>query len=141
MVSIVFRWYYDTKTKYYYGGDPIAWTQDPRLPSAARFGVAPHRGGPVPAEAGTSSGAAAAGSRGAAAAARSGAGGASSSGRDSAAAAAGVVQVKQRAVQVVQHPLAQIGGHQMPVAGKIGGAKGIGAAEDHAKVRGASSGV
>jgi WW domain-binding protein 4 len=136
-MSLAVRWYYDPKTKYYYGGDPIAWTQNPRLPSAAKFGVAPHRGGPVPAaaEGGSSGGAAGSG----AAAVGSGAGVASTSGRDS-AAAAGVVQVKQRAVQVVQHPLAQIGGHQMPVAGKIGGAKGIGSADDHAKVSGAALG-
>lgn len=34
------RWYYDTKSKTYYGGEPADWTQQPSsLPHAARFEV------------------------------------------------------------------------------------------------------
>lgn len=44
------RWYFDPKTKWYYGGDPVAWAQDPgaAVPAASRFGTAPHTGGPEP---------------------------------------------------------------------------------------------
>ena len=42
------RWYFDPKTDWYYGGEPPEWTQaPPGLPDSAKFGVAPHEGGPV----------------------------------------------------------------------------------------------
>jgi len=111
------RWYYDHKTSWYYGGEPLAWTQTPSMPSAALFGTASHEGGPA---AGTGSASVQQGNRnstGAAAAA-------------AAAAAAGpAVKVVRKVVQLPAHPQAAIGGHQMPVEGRIGGAKGVGASQ------------
>eukprot|EP00873_Tetraselmis_striata_P006059 jgi/Tetstr1/426323/TSEL_016638.t1 len=31
------RWYYDKSTKFYYGGNPPEWTQNPPIPDAAKF--------------------------------------------------------------------------------------------------------
>jgi hypothetical protein len=101
----------------------VEWTQTPGLPSAALFGVAPHEGGDAPqpsaaAGAGSSSGGAG-GAAAAAAAAAGGVGGAP-------------VVVKKTVVQLPSHPQMSIGGHQMPVAGRIGGAKGVGSSENAA---------
>lgn len=115
------RWYYDHKTGWYYGGDPVEWTQTPSIPSAAMFGVAPHEGGSAPAAA------AAAGGK-AAAAAGSKAGSSSSQPAATAAGAAGAKVVK-KVVQLPSHPQAGVGGHQMPVSGRIGGAKGVGSSD------------
>ncbi|KAF8062666.1 hypothetical protein HT031_003995 [Scenedesmus sp. PABB004] len=115
------RWYYDTKTAYYYGGEPVAWTQSPAgLPSAAMWGVAPHSGGPAPPWAPPPAGGAAAGGGGASAAAAVAGGG----GGGGAAA-----RVVKKVVALPAHPQSAVGGHQMPVAGRIGGAKGVGAAD------------
>jgi len=133
-----YRWYYDPKSEWYYGGEPVAWTQKPGLPSAALFGAAPHDGGPVaqPAAAGS----AAPGSSSAAAAA-----GGKASAQEAAAATAAAtgqkVVVRKTVMQLPSHPQSAIGGHQMPTSGRIGGAKGVGASTpdeaqaDVAKVR------
>lgn len=116
---MICRWYYDPKTQWYYGGEPVAWTQKPGLPSAAMFGVAPHEGGSEPkpsAAAGGSSSKAAGGVREAAAAA--------------AAATGQKVVVKKTVMQLAAHPQSAIGGHQMPTSGRIGGAKGVGSEAD-----------
>ncbi|KAG2426298.1 hypothetical protein HXX76_013055 [Chlamydomonas incerta] len=114
------RWYYDPKTRWYYGGEPApAWSQAPPLPTSAMFGTAPHTGGPVPLGHGPGTapdaGAEAAG------------GGASGSGR-AAAAPPGVFERKTvtRTVVVPKHPVADIGGHQAPTTGRVGGAMGAG---------------
>lgn len=186
-----YRWYYDPKTQWYYGGNPVEWTQKPTMPSAAMFGTAPHSGGPVPVSS-SSAGAAVGASRPGPAAAGSG-----GSSKAALGAAAEVLMVKKRVITPQAHPLAQVGGcrlimglntedaegaegqkqgdngcrdglaagsthtwsglscawsccsgyasarhvccwllllqvggHAMPVAGKIGGAKGIGLADD-----------
>ncbi|KAI8467732.1 MAG: hypothetical protein J3K34DRAFT_480668 [Monoraphidium minutum] len=123
------RWYYDPKTKWYYGGEPVAWAQDPpvaSLPPAARFGRAPHLGGPEPPFDPKKA-------RAAAAAAAGGGGGGGGGG------AAGVVrgggggvayETVKKVVALPQHPQALIGGHQLHhVQGKIGGAKGVGSSD------------
>ena len=50
---------------------------------------------------------------------------ASGAGRSNQAAAA--PQALKKKATAVQHPLADVGGYRMPTAGRIGGAKGIGA--------------
>ena len=40
---------------------------------------------------------------------------------------AGAPQAARRKPAAAQHPLAELGGYKMPTAGRIGGAKGIGA--------------
>ncbi|KAF6262025.1 hypothetical protein COO60DRAFT_1699474 [Scenedesmus sp. NREL 46B-D3] len=124
------RWYFDVKTSYYYGGEPVTWTQQPSLPSAAMFGVAPFEGGDAAAQtAAKAAAAAAAAGKGAAA------GGAAGGGKPAAgAAAAGAagregVKVVKKVVQLPSHPLAGVGGHAMPASGRIGGAKGVGIAD------------
>ena len=128
------RWYFDPKTRWYYGGDPVAWAQDPgeaALPAAARFGTAPHVGGPelpfrrkeVAAAAASGSGSGAA----AAAAARAGAGTSGSGASGSGGGGAIAVQTVKKVVALPAHPQALIGGHQLHhVSGRIGGAKGVG---------------
>jgi hypothetical protein len=114
------RWYYDPKTQWYYGGEPVAWTQKPGLPSASLFGVAPHEGGPEPQQ------------QPAAAAAGGGGSGRVSVQEAAAAAAAATGQkvvVKKTVMQLPSHPQSAIGGHQMPTAGRIGGAKGVGTSD------------
>jgi WW domain-binding protein 4 len=120
------RWYYDPKTQWYYGGEPVAWTQKPGLPSAAMFGAAPHEGGPEPQPA------AAAGADGGGGSSKAAARG--SSVQEAAAAAAAAtgqkVVVRQTVMQLPSHPQSAIGGHQMPTSGRIGGAKGVGSETD-----------
>ncbi|GBF95665.1 hypothetical protein Rsub_08647 [Raphidocelis subcapitata] len=112
------RWYFDPKTRWYYGGEPVAWAQDPpaaSLPAAARFGTAPHAGGPEPPFKKPAAGAAAGSGSGAGAKAGGGGGG-----------GVAVTTVK-KVVALPQHPQSLIGGHQMHhVGGRIGGAKGVG---------------
>jgi WW domain-binding protein 4 len=121
------RWYYDYKTKWYYGGEPPTWTQQPPLTAAARFENLPKEGGPAALEeqqpAAAAAGAARPGPSGSAAAGGSG----SSSSSAAAAAAAGPgAKVVKRVIQLPSHPQATIGGYQLPAAGKVGGAKGVG---------------
>lgn len=121
--NAVQRWYYDFKSKMYYGGDPLAWTADPSLPRDARYEVMsqPQQPGTNRPALGAAMPAAAASSRPAAAAA---------------------VRPGMRATPA--HPLAGLGGYQMPKDGRIGGAKGVGAAHaqqpaaDSSKVSGAA---
>eukprot|EP00882_Tetradesmus_deserticola_P019632 GHRQ01021146.1.p1 GENE.GHRQ01021146.1~~GHRQ01021146.1.p1 ORF type:complete len:187 (-),score=75.85 GHRQ01021146.1:271-831(-) len=126
------RWYFDVKTRYYYGGDPVSWTQQPSIPSAALFGVAPFEGGDAATQAAAQAAAAAAAAShqgsataGAAGGSKPGAGG----GAAAAAAAGQGVRVVKKVVQLPSHPLAGVGGHAMPVSGRIGGAKGVGIAD------------
>ncbi|KAG1672918.1 hypothetical protein FOA52_012363 [Chlamydomonas sp. UWO 241] len=110
-----FRWYYDPKTEWYYGGDPPEWAQVPpaaTLPAAAKFGVAPHDGGPV------------------AQREASGAGASTSAAAPAAAAAAATAPgpsrpTMQRVVMLPAHPQAMIGGHAGPEIGRVGAAKGL----------------
>lgn len=117
------RWYYDPKTKWYYGGEPVTWVQIPpqsALPAAARFGAAPHKGGPEPQIKASGSGAAAAAAAGSGAAA----------GTHGGAGSSVVVKTVKKVVALPQHPQALIGGHQMHhVGGRIGGAKGVGSGD------------
>ncbi len=101
------RWYYDKSSGQYYGGEPAAWTAAPPIPREARY---------------ESMRAAALGGAEASAAAPAAAAAAS---RSAAAAAAGgsVLPGMQAAAR---HPQAGVGGYQMPLAGRIGGAKGVG---------------
>eukprot|EP00879_Flechtneria_rotunda_P014400 GHRR01015047.1.p1 GENE.GHRR01015047.1~~GHRR01015047.1.p1 ORF type:complete len:235 (+),score=81.12 GHRR01015047.1:149-853(+) len=128
------NWYYDHKAQWYYGGNPPAWTQTPSIPSAANFGAAPHEGGNVPQKAAAAGAGPGPGSRAAA-------GPPSNSSQAAETAASGPnVKVIKKVVQLPSHPLATTGGHQMPVSGRIGGAKGVGSsaerAVDHQKVSG-----
>jgi hypothetical protein len=54
--------------------------------------------------------------------------------REAAAAAAAAtgqkVVVKKTVMQLTAHPQSAIGGHQMPMSGRIGGAKGVGSEAD-----------
>jgi len=145
------RWYYDPKSGSYYGGGGAGgggggggggaaagagaggqggggggggggapeWTSSPPIPSAARFGVAPHTGGPVPQPATAGGGGGAAGSASASAPAATAAAAAAA-----ANAANGRVSIVLKAAPA--HPLAAVGGYQMPSVGRIGGAKGLG---------------
>lgn len=92
-------WYYDLETKMYYGGQPAGWTKDPQIPMEARHSTDPKRTvEPKPARP--------------------------------------VPQPPSRDWEspsslgvggsTAKHPLAGIGGYQMPKEGRIGGAKGIG---------------
>lgn len=105
------------------------------------FGVAPHEGGDAPQQ----SAAAAPSSRAAAGPASTSSRGHSTAANTAAATAAVPpgAKVVKKVVALPAHPQAAVGGHQMPVAGRIGGAKGVGssngaAADDH-KVRQAGS--
>lgn len=113
------RWYYDEKTKYYYGGEPPAWTVSPDIPEPALFGSAPHEGGPVPYAAY----------------------------RKPKTTSAPEPALKQRppahtiadetvtkVIDLPQHPLANAGGYQMPLAGRVGAAKGVGGQAGNTKV-------
>lgn len=123
------RWYYDPKTCWYYGGEPVDWAEKPAsLPAIAMFGVAPSEGGPPAAAAATATAAAAGGSSAlpsssaAAAAAASSAAAAAANGSSSAPFSAPT----KRVVIVSQHPLANVGGHQAPLTGNVGGDMGAG---------------
>ncbi len=123
-------WYYDHTTSYYYGGTPTpTWTQAPGLPSAAMFGAAPVEGGPAAAGLASTSGRAAGSTAPAANGSSTGATGGSQQQQQQ--------QVKKQVMAIPAHPLASIGGHQMPVSGRIGGSKGVGtqSAADASKVR------
>lgn len=116
------RWYYDLKSTMYYGGDPPEWTANPPLPADARYaGAAQPRaapGGAAPASKAAVSGPASR-QHGAAVA--------------SAAVAARTVVPGSKVSQA--HPLAGVGGYQMPSVGKIGGAKGLGAQDSGKRKR------
>lgn len=90
------RWYFDLKSRMYFGGEPPDWTADPPIPAAARYDP------PAPAPA-------------APAAPRP-------------TAARGPQNVVPGSKIVAAHPLAGVGGYQMPSVGRIGGAKGVGMA-------------
>eukprot|EP00798_Chlamydomonas_sp_ICE-L_P014528 gene14528-20559_t len=142
----IHRWYYDPTTEFYYGGEPAAWSKVPAVPATARFGVAPHLGGPVP-----QGGAAARPGRdtphrpGSPASALRPAPAAHShrhpgralggfvrraqAGYSTAAAASAPpgAKIVQRVVQLPSHPLMAAGGYQAPVGvGRVGAAKGLG---------------
>ncbi|KAL3138161.1 hypothetical protein ABBQ38_005388 [Trebouxia sp. C0009 RCD-2024] len=95
------RWYYDTATSMYYGGEPATWTKVPDLPDDAKYEAM------------------------AAPAAVTGPGG-QDMGPSTSGRLAGAPQgVKRKSTAA--HPLTDIGGYKMPTTGRIGGAKGIGA--------------
>eukprot|EP00878_Enallax_costatus_P034027 GHUV01037631.1.p1 GENE.GHUV01037631.1~~GHUV01037631.1.p1 ORF type:complete len:137 (+),score=56.48 GHUV01037631.1:191-601(+) len=86
------------------------------------FGTAPHEGGDAPQQTATSKAAPAAAASSRPASAANGA----------AAALPAGAKVVKKTVALPVHPQAGIGGHQMPVAGRIGGAKGVGASSGSA---------
>lgn len=110
----------------YYGGEPVVWTKDPAIPQEARYEVLnkplPPPSHPPPAAAAAAARPVAARPAGGAAAAARPAGGA-------AAAAAGPAAVRAGTKVATAHPLAGVGGYQMPDVGRIGGAKGVGSRE------------
>ena len=122
------RWYYDLKSKMYYGGDPADWTNTPPIPKEALYGASrdpPSRIAPI---AGSS------GARPAAAASTTGGSSVSVTATTTAAVGNRIImtgRVPQTILPgqkaVAAHPLAGIGGYQMPEIGRIGGAKGFGA--------------
>ncbi len=115
------RWYYDPKSKWYYGGEPVAeWKEVAPIPVGALFGTAPHAGGPVPQpRASLAAAGAGAGAETGAAGIRGGGGPAAGSGK--------AALVKQVVVALPQHPQALIGGHQAHhvTVGRVGAAKGV----------------
>lgn len=113
--NAVHRWYYDLKSKMYYGGDPAEWSNNPNIPIEARYDAPP----PAP-SARTAGG-------GARPAARTAAPVVTAIGgsRVSTARVPQTVRPGQRVAAV--HPAAGVGGYQMPEIGRIGGAKGMGA--------------
>lgn len=113
----------------YYGGDPVEWTSNPAIPREARYEV---MNKPLPPPAHPPPAAALANAKPAApAAAAAGSGGSSSAvgggvrpaAAAAATAAAAGVRAGSKVVKV--HPLADVGGYQMPSVGRIGGAKGL----------------
>lgn len=102
--NAVHRWYYDTKSGMYYGGDPIEWTDKPSLPREARYEVINK---PQPAPGSAAAAAAAAARR---------------------RPAAGAQQYAVAGSRVVnKHPLSEVGGYQLhSIKGAVGGAKGVG---------------
>ncbi|GMH39622.1 hypothetical protein BSKO_07520 [Bryopsis sp. KO-2023] len=90
------RYYFDKASRWYYGGEPPDWTQNPPIPETARFDYEPSSNNEKKATGSGKSGSA--------------------------------VKYDKKAVKVSipHHPLAGIGGHQMPTTGKIGGQKRLG---------------
>lgn len=121
------RWYYDPKNNWYYGGDPPEWTQLPAIPSPALFENARHMLGPGP-------------SPNLSKAKPSGAPSGLTIG-SAAGGATGQHVVRKKVIEVPSHPLMAVGGHQAPLTGKVGAAKGIGAQSgvgDKRKLEGAA---
>jgi WW domain-binding protein 4 len=107
------RWYYDPKSKMYYGGEPSPdWTDTPGIPYQARFEVAADKLGGQPVNNSSAPGVVIS---------KSLVGG--GSGITTTTPSAGV-----RIGGEIQslHPLAGVGGSQMPSVGRIGSAKGVG---------------
>jgi WW domain-binding protein 4 len=106
------RWYYDPKSKMYYGGEPSPdWTNTPGIPYQARFEVATEKLGGQPIGNNSAPGLVISKSL-------VGGGGGSSTTASAGVRIGGEIQPL--------HPLAGVGGSQMPSAGRIGGAKGVG---------------
>lgn len=106
MYNAVQRWYYDPASTQYYGGDPPTWATDPPIPKEARYEVM-HAPDEAKAE--------------------------KRVGTLTASASESLPKIgatrKGRALfkpEAIAHPLSQVGGHQMPREGRIGGAKGAG---------------
>jgi len=91
MYNALHRYYFDLKTGMYYGGDPVAWTNTPKIPDAAKY--KPETAG------GATSGAGAGRTAGGAAPQR---------------------RVNIARVNASSHPLGGLGGHSMPSTGTIG---------------------
>eukprot|EP00890_Picochlorum_soloecismus_P003232 jgi/Picsp_1/390/NSC_00388-R1_ww domain-binding protein len=93
--NAMIRWYYDEKSGMYYGGDPPDWTSSPPIPSSSLFG----------------------------------AGESKEVGREEAIETAvenkGFRKYPKGMKVKHSHPLAGIGGYQMPTTGSFGGATGI----------------
>ncbi len=109
----------------YYGGEPVEWTSVPGIPHEARYEVM-NKPLPPPAHPPPRSAVAAAVRPAAAAAAAAAARPAAARPAGGAAVAAGAVRAGAKVAP--QHPLAGVGGYQMPDVGRIGGAKGVGSA-------------
>ena len=48
MYNAVHRYYYDTASSMYYGGEPAVWTLEPMMPQAARYNSSAVEGGDRP---------------------------------------------------------------------------------------------
>ncbi|CAL5221235.1 g3388 [Coccomyxa viridis] len=97
------RYYYNRENGMYYGGDPPAWTTMPDIPPEALFKASvtlPSNADSAPAPA-----------------------------PQKPAASKSVGGPSQARPAKHAHPLQTLGGYQMPVHGKIGGQKGVGAVE------------
>lgn len=117
------RWYYDPKSKMYYGGEPSPdWTNTPGIPYQARFEVAAEKLGAMGSQTvnnnshNSSVPGEVMGGSGTTTATFAGEGGGGGGG--------GGVRIGGK-IQAL-HPLAGVGGSQMPSIGRIGGAKGVG---------------
>lgn len=96
------RWYYDLKSKMYYGGEPNPeWTDSPPIPLGARYDYVPTCLGSAPASTAPMTKA------------------------HNSVLAPRSVSIGS-AIQGSAHPMSAVGGYQMPTTGRIGGAKGVG---------------
>lgn len=95
------RWYYDTKSRMYYGGTPPAWTSAPSIPASALWN---ERAAP----------------------------------QDPLLAGLGVSKYpKGMKVGVIDHPLAGVGGYQMPTSGDFRIGEVVGGEGDASRGKGA----
>ncbi|KAL4519555.1 hypothetical protein Ndes2526B_g01859 [Nannochloris sp. 'desiccata'] len=123
--NAVHRWYYDRKTKMYYGGEPADWTNNPKIPQEAYYGASstatkPKPPPPPPPPLLSSAGGAAA---------------------RNAVTSNRIPHTVLPGMKIVHaHPQAGVGGYQMPEVGKIGGAKGIGSMLHPSGARGGTGG-
>lgn len=105
LYNALHRYYFDIKTGMYYGGDPVAWTTEPKMPKDARYkSAALVPGG------------------------ESCAGGGSVEDRNGRGASTSGRRVNIARVDASSHPLGSLGGYSMPSIGTIGGARGVGGA-------------
>lgn len=92
----LYGWYYDVKSKMYYGGSPPDWTDSPNIPSAEYYGaVYTRQSDPLLAA------------------------------TEQTEPAVRNSKYPQGMRVTKAHPLADIGGYQMPTEGVIGGGRGV----------------
>ena len=101
--NAVHKWYYDLASRMYYGGDPPDWTNSPPIPNESLYVDENNNidgGGDLATTAATTT--------------------------TTAKATVTSRTIVPGSKIVHAHPLAGVGGYQMPEVGRIGGAKGIG---------------
>uniref|UniRef100_A0A7S1GFX3 Matrin-type domain-containing protein n=1 Tax=Picochlorum oklahomense TaxID=249345 RepID=A0A7S1GFX3_9CHLO len=91
----LYGWYYDVKSKMYYGGSPPDWTRSPNIPSGEYYGAVHTQSDPLLAA------------------------------TEQEKPAVGKSKYPQGMRVTKAHPLADIGGYQMPTEGVIGGGRGV----------------